>query len=50
MNGVIDVFVTQQIAIQMKKSAELDRALLSKLLEQEEIKIEKVDKSREYTL
>ena len=50
MNGVIDVFVNQDIAVQMKKSAKLDRTLLSKLLEKEEVQVEKVDSSKKYTL
>lgn len=50
MDGVIDVFVNQDIALQLTKTAKLDAELLAKLLAKEEVKVEKVARSNKYVL
>ncbi len=50
MDGVIDVFVNQDIALQLTKTAKLDEALLAKLLAKEKVKVEKVIRSSKYVL
>ncbi len=50
MDGVIDVFVNQDIALQFTKATKLDEALLAKLLAKEDVKVEKVAPSTKYGL
>ncbi|MEM7165620.1 MAG: hypothetical protein AAF581_09150 [Planctomycetota bacterium] len=50
MDGVIDVFVNGDIAFQLEKDAKFDQALVAKLLEKEQVKVEKVAPSGKYVL
>ena len=50
MDGVIDVFVNQDIALQVTRTAKLDEALLARLLAKEDVKVTKVSPSTKYVL
>lgn len=50
MDGVIDVFVNKDIAVQVTKTTKLDEAVLAKLLATEEVKVERVARSSKYVL
>lgn len=50
MDGVIDVFVNADIALQLTKEAKLDEKRLAELLATEEVKVTKVQPSTKYVL
>ena len=50
MDGVIDVFVNEDIGLQLARNAKLDPARLERLLAPEEVEVQKVTKSRKYVL
>ena len=49
MDGVIDVFVNNDIALQFEnKAAQVDATLLANLLEKEQVKVEKIAPTTQY--
>ena len=50
MDGVIDVFVNQDIALQLTKTAKLNEELLAKILAKEDVRVQKVAPSKKYVL
>lgn len=50
MDGVIDVFVNRDIALQVTKAAKFDPNLLAELLAKEDVKVESVAASTKYIL
>lgn len=47
---MIDVFVNDDIALQVTRNAKIDEALLAELLAKEEVKVEKISPTTKYVL
>ena len=50
MNGVIDVFVNQDITFQVSKQTKVDAATVEKLLRNEGVKVQKIEPTKNYVL
>ena len=48
MDGVIDVFVNNDIALQVERGTVLDSAVMTSLLAKEEVKLQKVTATKDY--